>query len=107
MVRRSIERAFTLVEVLVVIGIIAVLIAVLLPVLGKARAAANRTACLSNIKQLYNGILMYCNDNKAYFPTSAWAATGTAYAQYPEDWIHWQANRNLDESAIAKHVGRG
>src|SRR5262249_21930103 len=94
---------FTLVELLVVIGIIAVLIAVLLPVLGKARAAANRTACLSNIKQLYTGILMYCNDNKGYFPTAAWATSGTAYVQYPDDWIHWEANRDINESAIAKY----
>jgi hypothetical protein len=91
---------------LVVIGIIAVLIGVLLPVLNKARAAANRTVCLSNIKQLYNGILMYCNDNKGYFPTAAWAASA-GYTYYPEDWIHWQANRNVDDSAIAKYMGRG
>jgi prepilin-type N-terminal cleavage/methylation domain-containing protein len=100
-------RGFTLVELLVVIGIIALLIAVLLPVLTKARAAANRTACLSNVKQLYNGVLMYCNDNKGYFPTPAAAADSLNFAHYNDDWIHWQANRNLDDSAIAKYVGRG
>jgi len=99
-------NGFTLVELLVVIGIIAVLIAVLLAALGRARAQANRVVCLSNIRQLGVGILMYCNDNKGYFPTVALAGQG-GYIQYPEDWIHWQANRNLDDSAIAKYVGRG
>ena len=98
-------RAFTLVELLVVIGIVAVLIAILLPVLSRARAQANRVACLSNIRQLGGAILMYCNDNQGHFPTCAYAA-GLAYAYYPDDWIHWQANRKLEDSAIAKYVGR-
>src|SRR5436190_20521605 len=97
------RAGFTLVELLVVVGIIAVLIAILLPVLGKARAAANRAVCLSNIKQLYNGILMYCNDNNGYFPTCAYAQDNVAYIQYSEDWIWWESNRNLDDSAIAKY----
>jgi prepilin-type N-terminal cleavage/methylation domain-containing protein len=99
--------AFTLVELLVVIGIIAVLIGILMPVLSKVRAQANRVACLSNIKQLGTAILTYCNDNDGYFPTCAWWDDGLAYRPYPEDWVHWQANRNLDDSAIAKYVGRG
>ena len=71
---RAGRRAFTLVELLVVVGIVALLIAILLPVLGKARAASNRAVCLSNIRQLGIGILMYCQDNEGYFPTCARAA---------------------------------
>src|SRR5688572_30945490 len=103
---RRLTSAFTLVELLVVIGIIAVLIGILMPVLSKARAQANRVACLSNIKQLGTGILMYCNDNDGYFPTCAVYDDGVAFMPYPEDWVHWQQNRDIDNSAIARYVGR-
>ena len=88
-------RAFTLVELLVVIGIVALLIGILMPVLSRARAQANRAACLSNIKQLGTAILMYCDDNDGWFPTCAAPANGLNRVHYAEDWLHWQANRNL------------
>src|SRR3954447_10708989 len=62
--------AFTLVELLVVIGIIAVLIGVLLPVLGRAREQANRTRCLSNLRQLSQAMLMYANAYQDRLPNS-------------------------------------
>jgi prepilin-type N-terminal cleavage/methylation domain-containing protein/prepilin-type processing-associated H-X9-DG protein len=66
--RSSPKSAFTLVELLVVIGIIALLIGILLPALSKAQRQARQTACLSNQKQLLLALIMYCQDNKGAFP---------------------------------------
>src|SRR5947199_4142927 len=67
MSRPSKSLGFTLVELLVVIGIIALLIAILLPALSKARKASRTTACLSNIRQLVMGEIQYVTDNKGHF----------------------------------------
>ena len=74
--------AFTLVELLVVIGIIAVLISILLPSLARARQAATAVQCESNLRQLGQAFLMYADQNKQWFPPRA--DTQPATGQNPQ-----------------------
>jgi prepilin-type N-terminal cleavage/methylation domain-containing protein len=93
------HKAFTLVELLVVIAIIAVLIALLMPALSQARQNANRSVCLSNIRQLAIAFIMYANDNHDSFP----AAAASDFEQ-AEDWIYYQPDRQFSQSAIIPYL---
>ena len=65
-----VPSAFTLVELLVVIGIIAVLIGMLMPALSAARERAARTKCLANLRTLGQGMVMYANESKNWLPNA-------------------------------------
>ena len=77
------RRGFTLIELLVVIAIIAILAAILFPVFARAREKARQASCLSNVKQVSLGALMYVQDYDERFPCHA----SGSYTVDP--WIFW------------------
>ena len=97
----SVKRlAFTLVELLVVIGIIALLISILLPALSRAREQANGVACLSNLRQIAIALHLYADQNRDRFPAPAWIGD-----PQPDDWIYWQKNRDPKEGSLVPNLG--
>src|SRR5690349_418927 len=70
-VSRTRTSGFTLIELLVVIAIISILAAILFPVFASARERARQASCLSNVKQLTLGVLMYAQDSDEALPPTA------------------------------------
>src|SRR5215469_5641104 len=78
------KRAFTVIELLVVIAVIAILAALLLPVLDAAKARAQRTTCINNLRQIDIGIRMYSDDSNDTAPAAPITNSIDAFTAYKE-----------------------
>ncbi len=84
----ALPKAFTLIELLVVIAIIAILAAMLLPALTRAKQAAMKTQCVSNLKQLGLGMNLFVDDNKQSYPPAGFEGTGLSIQMTWDSYIN-------------------
>ncbi len=94
------KRAFTLIELLVVIAIVAILAAILFPVFAQAKAAAKKTADLSNLKQIGTIIMLYGNDNDDAFPLTSYPSVGNSWPLQCQPYVkNWDLFRSPGDAS--------
>ncbi|MGQ9580573.1 MAG: prepilin-type N-terminal cleavage/methylation domain-containing protein [Armatimonadota bacterium] len=98
------QKAFTLIELLVVIAIIAILAAILFPVFVTAKAAANRSTCVSNIGQLSKALLAYSSDYQGRIPD--WVSV-TDRKIWDEAIYNWVKNKKIFTCPVNKFDANG
>jgi prepilin-type N-terminal cleavage/methylation domain-containing protein len=101
------KRGFTLVELLVVIGIIALLISILLPALSRAREASQRTVCLSNLKQLGTAMQLYATEFKDYIPIGYMDQKQFSYVAYHRNTISTPRVTQMGFLVIGRSITEG
>ena len=94
------RKGFTLTELMVVVGLIAVMISLLFPALGKAKAAANSTACLSNLRQMGNAWTMYVTENRGRLPDFIWSTPLTPDVAWQGYWLGILDNYHVKDDAL-------
>lgn len=97
------QHAFTLVELLVVIGIIALLISILLPSLSRARQSAVAITCASNLKNIGNALMMYANENKGTLPAAGLRVSNTQQWTW-DDAINAYVGYSTDRAMLESNV---
>jgi prepilin-type N-terminal cleavage/methylation domain-containing protein/prepilin-type processing-associated H-X9-DG protein len=103
---RSSRHAFTLIELLVVIAIIAILAAILFPVFAQAREKARQTSCLSNLKQIGLGLMMYTQDYDEVLPGNALTTPNTAQGDAGLATVSAIGFMDTDQTKVIRNWGR-
>jgi prepilin-type N-terminal cleavage/methylation domain-containing protein len=93
------RKAFTLIELLIVIAIIALLVSIIVPAMKKAKEQAKRMVCGTNLHQIQIACVAYANENKDMFPTR-----GKKYSGYPHAMINTETNQSLDTTFFEPYL---
>ena len=96
------RRGFTLLELLVVLGIVALLVSILMPSLSRVREQSRQLTCLNNLRQITTGFSRFAQDHKGSLPTGS-----NVYTVVPTDWIWYQPSRisQIGRGGIGPYLG--